>query len=494
MKGMKHVKRIAIALLLAALAATAACALGSAPGADSGGKVKPITGAFFQIDGTIMALSDAQMLAELGAMKAVGMDKVIIQYTRYDGEYYFPVDGRAAATPFPDESFVDMPWKGSAKYRYLKITIQRDPGIEWIISPEIEIMSGGKNIAAESKYKKVPIPVEQYSDEGRKLVDGKFSRSWADQVGWQFKDRIEISFEFKAPRDIDSINVKFLQSKLSGVQPPTKGYALSFSSDGKIWEPAIEVAPQAASLGGTVKDTVGTIMGAADALGMKVYLGLGLDSSYWDGALDIQKHLAENTALLDRLWSVFGSRPSFAGWYLPEELDDRNFLTPAKTEMVRSYIDSIVGHAKSLTPADILMSPYYGMEPDGKAYAKFWDKVFSGNHPDVVAMQDGVGCTRNTTKEAAGVLRDLAEVMRKRGVRLWVNVETFQQTHGWPVDEDDWDAVPGAFERIRSQIEAETPFAEDAVIFDFPSYVSPRIAEGSYAGYAKYWKEKFNSR
>jgi hypothetical protein len=305
------------------------------------GEVKALRGAFFQINDTIVAMNGAEMREELGAMKAVGMDLLIVQYARYDSLYYFP---------------------------------QRSEG------------------------------------------------------------------------EVDS-----------------------------------------------QKDTIGSIMDAADALGMKVYLGLGLDSSFWQGKIDIRKHLDDNRGLLDALWLRYGSRPSFAGWYLPEEVDDRNFQTKERVEMTRFYLDGIVSHAKSLSSAPVLLAPYFGQKPNGAAYAAFWDKVLGPNHPDVIAMQDGVGCRRTTVKEASGVLRDLAEVMKKHGVRLWVDIEGFDQIHGWPVDDAEWAAVPATLERLRSQIEAETPFAEEAVVFDFPSYLSPRASPALYSAYASYRAAAFPS-
>ncbi|HNV05443.1 MAG TPA: hypothetical protein PKH64_04900, partial [Petrotogaceae bacterium] len=61
----------------------------SAVGFSAGENVKPLTGAFFQINGAIANMNYDEMYKELQSMRNIGMDTIIVQYSAYNDVYYY---------------------------------------------------------------------------------------------------------------------------------------------------------------------------------------------------------------------------------------------------------------------------------------------------------------------------------------------------------------------------------------------------------------------
>ena len=89
-------------------------------------------------------------------------------------------------------------------------------------------------------------------------------------------------------------------------------------------------------------------------------------------------------------------------------------------------------------------------------------------------------------RSATVVNAALQPVMEAHGVRFWANIEVFDQIHGWPVDEGNWDAIPATLERVLEQLELESPYVEKVVIFEFSHYMSPRLGGKALELYQRY--------
>ena len=64
--------------------------------------------------------------------------------------------------------------------------------------------------------------------------------------------------------------------------------------------------------------------------------------------------------------------------------------------------------------------------------------------------------------------------MANHGVAFWANNESFNQTHGWPVDNQPWAAQPTGINTFVAQIESTNPFVEKSITFEFSHYMSPQ--------------------
>lgn len=450
-------------------------------------EIKNITGAFIQLDGQLSQFGEEQWHDELSLMKDIGMDTVIIQYSAYGERFYYPSKYMKTDEISPDESIAELVWSGSARTRFVKIMIEPTSS-EWTMIPEITVRKGTEVLSQGKSYTVDPQESPNYPSNG-KLTDGVADYAWGAMVGWQYpKKRIEIAIDLGEIQPIDSVSVKFMRSEISGVQIPEKGFEVAISNDGKSFMAAGKVTWEE-NKQTTVNDTLGELLKAADTLDMKVFLGLSLNPSYWSGEFDPKEQTTNNQRILTELFSLYGSHKSIAGWYLPEEIDDRNFLTQSRKDGIRTYLKSMVTYAKFLTKKPVMISPYFGINPDGEAYAEWWDYVLSEAKVDIVAMQDGVGTRRTTVAESTEVMKALKPVMDKHGVRFWVNVEVFDQIHGWPVDAGSWQAIPADIDRVVDQLEMQSPYTEKVIIFDFPHYMSPRLggkAEELYEAYKEY--------
>lgn len=454
-----------------------------------------ITGTFVQLNGQLAGMGADAWLQELTWMHDVGMDTVIVQYARYGEVQYFPSAEAVVAAPAslpPNESIATLAWsaEAAATARHLRIVVQPNSR-EWTMIPELRVFAGGTNVAGGSGYRVAPAPDARYPDpdaaQGGKLSDGRANFAWPDMVGWANPgDRITIDLDLGEPRDVERVEVDFMRSDVSGVELPS-AIRIAGSGDGAAY---VDLGVAAwGAVEAVAWEPFRHLLDAAERLDMQVFLGLGLDPTFWQGQFDPVASAEENVALMLRLEELYGASPALAGWYLPEEINDRSFVAPDLHEAAMAYLEAMVRAAHERTGRPVMVAPYFGMNPNGSAYAAWWDATLARAPIDIIALQDGVGTRRTTTEEGVGVFAALAEVTARHGVALWSDLEVFEQVHGWPVDDGPWQARPATIEQVLHQLELEAPHVEKFVVFDFTHYMSPRLggaAEELYRGYQAY--------
>jgi len=458
-----------------------------------------ITGTFVQLNSQLARMGADAWKAELGWMHDIGMDTVIVQYARYGEARYYPAADVAPAAPAvlpPNESIATLTWTADAAraWRHLRIVVLPNSR-EWTMIPELRVFAGGENASAGLGYRVAPPPDARYPDpdaaQGGKLTDGRANFAWPDMVGWAHPgERITIELDLGEERRVERIEVDFMRSDVSAVEFPS-AFRVAASVDGAAF------AELGTAAWGAVEavawEPFRHILVAAERLGMRVFLGLGLDPTFWQGQFDPLASAEENVALMLRLEELYGASPALAGWYLPEEIDDRRFVAADVHEGVMVYLEAMARAAHERTGRPVMVAPYFGMNPNGPAYAAWWDATLTRAPIDIIALQDGVGTRRTTTEEGVGVFKALAEVAARHGAALWSDLEVFEQVHGWPVDAGPWQARPATIERVRHQLELEAPWVEKIVVFDFTHYMSPRLAgaaEELYRGYQAYLEER----
>ncbi|MEZ6191606.1 MAG: DUF4434 domain-containing protein [Phycisphaerales bacterium] len=240
-------------------------------------------------------------------------------------------------------------------------------------------------------------------------------------------------------------------------------------------------------------DSLEHILAAADDTGIRVFMGLQLSDKFWGGAFDHDANLKRNRSTLDELHTRYGKHHSLVGWYIPEEISDHTARNPEFAESLLDYIGSITKLARESTGLSVMISPYFGQQPDARAYADWWDKTALPRiNIDILAMQDGVGTHRTTIEEARPVYEALAPVLKKHEVTFWANNECFDQLHGWPVDEQDWAAGPVGFKKFLAQVRSTYPLVEKSITFEFTTYMDltkPGPSSDLYEAYRAYFAE-----
>jgi len=238
-----------------------------------------------------------------------------------------------------------------------------------------------------------------------------------------------------------------------------------------------------------VIDSIENIMDAADHHGMSVFLGLHLEPEQFSSAtFNLPANLAQGQAELTELWSRYGSHASLAGWYMPQEFSDYMALyQPQLRDDIISYTRAVTDQADVSTGLPMMISPYFGQNPNAAAYANWWSTTgLPETGVDIVAMQDGVGTHRTTIAQSRTVFEALQPVMAAHGVQFWANNESFNQIHGWPVDNQPWAAQPVGIDTFVAQIQSTNSLVQKSITFEFSHYMSPQGSAAMNALYRDY--------
>ncbi len=237
-------------------------------------------------------------------------------------------------------------------------------------------------------------------------------------------------------------------------------------------------------------DSISRILTAADTYGMDVFLGVHFDPSPDSNAsFNLATNVAKGQATMNELQTRYASYNSLAGWYMPQEISDFTiFSQPQLRDDLVSYTSSLKATASALaSDLPLMISPYFGQSPDSQAYANWWDTTgLPQTGVDILALQDGVGTRRTTIAESLPVFQALAPVAASNGVAFWGNNESFETIHGWPVDNQPWEAVPADINTFKQQIQSTSPWVDKSITFEFSNYMSPQNSAESNALYQDY--------
>ena len=211
-------------------------------------------------------------------------------------------------------------------------------------------------------------------------------------------------------------------------------------------------------------DPVAAILAACAAEGVQLCLGLG----YVPGGFRSEPRKAADWCrrLAEEVLERYGTRASFAGWYLSDELSvTDSVFNPEELAFARGLARTL----RQLTPSlPIIASPYFR---GGLTKSDALARDVAGSGVTVMAYQDGIGCT---VKEPANPLRNQASfevwkwVHDRTEVKLWANIELFRWENGLPAEP----LLPGPFPRIRAQIKAAAPFVERVVAYTVPGLMT----------------------
>ena len=308
------------------------------------------------------------------------------------------------------------------------------------------------------------IPTAAPEAEERRLLTGSFLQGWLC-MNWSYE---RWCAEFEAMKEL-GMDTLILQSvyDMSGDEPE---YALK----------------------------------AAKETGMKLFIGLIADDSWWDFGWGIPK-LPEgktdpgtesyfavwcedngrlNAKMIGDIWNQYGSeyREQIAGWYYWNEIwnidaacaqtDDK-----AYAKCIGNNINLILDAINAACPEKPLMlSPFYNQTlSSAEQYKAFWIDIFSVadfRPGDIFAPQDCVGAKNVPLADLPdwiGCLKEAADT--EAGMRFWVNNECFNS-----------DGTPADVARFIDQIEATDPYAEAHIMFSWNHYYNP-LNSGSAAPY-----------
>jgi hypothetical protein len=220
-------------------------------------------------------------------------------------------------------------------------------------------------------------------------------------------------------------------------------------------------------------DPTRVILDYADEHHMRVFLGLATIDRWHERIT--YPHYLDRAALLsmrlaDKAWARYGRHPSFAGWYIPQELRYYEF-TPEYISALRGFLKRQADHCRAVSGGKpVSVSPCLAQSPSPEAFRKLFGELLAGSGIDIVILQDGVGANRqgrHLDTNVAPYFAAMREICARNEIELWSDIEIFRHRPQGSGRE------PASIERILAQIDAESPFVSSFVMFDFFHYMSP---------------------
>lgn len=241
-----------------------------------------------------------------------------------------------------------------------------------------------------------------------------------------------------------------------------------------------------------------SIVRMADAGGMRVMVGLSHDLAYWTrvGRADRRAYLVErlriNRQVAAELRPLVATRPSFAGWYISEEIDDLNWTDPADRLALFNYLAELSNYLHKLTPdADVGVSGFVNRRTAAPALRDFWIELLAHAPAiDQVYFQDGIGVDKLTLAELPRYYSAMRDATKAAGRELIPVVEAFRQTAGAPLSKGEFKAEPATLQRLGDQIAIANSYAARHVVFGVPEYMTP--AGGAPA--ARFYQQYLSTR
>lgn len=231
-------------------------------------------------------------------------------------------------------------------------------------------------------------------------------------------------------------------------------------------------------------DLIDLFLTLAEERNMDFYFGTYDSGKYWvKGQYQMESDI--NRAFCEEVFTTYGHRKAFKGWYISHEIHSFN------DGMMRVY-EQLATHLRTLKHLPIMISPYIkGSKQFGddaitlKEHESEWDQVFHRikDHVDIVAFQDGQ-VHYHELEEYLALNQQLA---KKYNLTTWSNVESFDR-------DMPWNFPPINFKNLRYKMEVAQKAGVDKLItFEFSHFMSPNSmfpsAHGLYKQY-KSWIEE----
>jgi len=249
-----------------------------------------------------------------------------------------------------------------------------------------------------------------------------------------------------------------------------------------IWEDTAWYEPSSLPFVTYTNPTMARIFANAESLGMHVVVGLYF-SEDWHTADKTNTStysdlLTRHRAVIDEVWDLFGTSPAFAGWYIPQEIEDLSWPNGSPQQgLLANWLEDVASYAKSKDASkSVYIAPYFSLFRPADDLETWYTTVLStATDVDVVLVQDGVGTTRiDGDVDVPHYFNAIADACASTGRTFGAVVETFQQTRGWPVSTGDFAAAPAAASRVESQLWEAAATASQLVQFEY-SYMQSTL-------------------
>lgn len=228
-------------------------------------------------------------------------------------------------------------------------------------------------------------------------------------------------------------------------------------------------------------DMVDICLRNAEAAGIKVFIGIGMNEKWWQApAIDstwLYNQMEFDNKVADEVWAKYKNKypAAFYGWYWVYEVANVSLTVSQQDVLIRAMniqLDHLIAKHEKLP---FMWCPFMRSEfGSPEAYKGMWIHVLAGIHTtagDIFAPQDCVGAGGLKLDEVTKWFSELREAAdTKPGLKFWSDVENFDHT--------DW--LPAPVGRFVSQMKLEQPYVENFITFAYCHYYSPYNTDPGY--------------
>lgn len=208
------------------------------------------------------------------------------------------------------------------------------------------------------------------------------------------------------------------------------------------------------------KKPLETLLEAADKHDIKVFVSCGFYGNWRKSYVNRIDPDVQSRAFraMEQMTALYGSHPSFYGWYLPDEACINGYF---EEDFIR-YINAYTAKGHSLLPGSkVLIAPYgTNILKADEAYVEQLERIDA----DIIAYQDEVGVRKSEPEQTAGYYEALRRAHDKAGrSALWADMEVFQ----FEGDVYRSALLPADIERVRRQLENISPYVDTILCYQY---------------------------
>lgn len=241
---------------------------------------------------------------------------------------------------------------------------------------------------------------------------------------------------------------------------------------------------------------------------MRLWLGLAHDAGWWAGidrarpASDVEVFLARrrlaNLDVARALAPQVAGRASFAGWYVPDEIDDKNWLGAERSALVVDYLRDLGTGLGTIAPGvPFAASGFAQGWATPQQVVALWSEILDRSALALPLFQDGIGAGKLTLDELPYYLPALRRAVDARGRQLGIVVELFTAGEAVSGGVEAFVATPAPLARIERQLSLASRWASGPVVgFSLPDYMSDfggSAASGLFEAYVR-WADGCRAR
>lgn len=173
----------------------------------------------------------------------------------------------------------------------------------------------------------------------------------------------------------------------------------------------------------------------AHAHKVKIIFGLWSDPDWFEHVNEDDQALRfylrrlreRNTTFAHKINNLYGDHSSFTGWYLPEEIDDRNWQTVGRQQLLEEHVKTMTETLTTISGQyPVMISSYFSGNTSPEYYAR--RKTQQQQASGVIWLfQDGLGTDRLTEYQTGLYLSALMDQQKKQDLRWEGILEIFSQ-------------------------------------------------------------------